>query len=260
MRQILPITADPVDPNAVYADAPHANGRPGVRLNMIASVDGATSVNGVSGALGGVADHDVLVAMRAAADAVLVAAGTVRAEGYGPVKLPGETQDARRRRGQLPVPAIAVVSRGCNLDWQSPFFTEASERPMIITVAEAPADQRARATELADLVIAGERDVDLHRALAGLDQRGARAVLAEGGPSLNAQLAGAGVLDELCLTVSPSIIGGDAKRIITGPMLDPTRALGLRSVCEDDGYLFLRYRTLTRRTCNALAPAVTEES
>lgn len=259
MRQIFPASADPIDPNNVYSDVPLANGRPGVRLNMIASVDGATSVNGLSGALGGPADHAVFVAMRAVADAVLVAAGTVRAEGYGPAELPAEAQRARRRRGQLPVPAIAVVSRACNLDWQSRFFTAAAARPVIVTVAEAPTDHRARATEVADIVIAGERDVDLRRALAALDERGARAVLAEGGPSLNAQLAGAGLLDELCLTLSPSIVGGDANRIVAGPALHPAAPLELRSVCEDDGYLFLRYRSLKPRACNAPAPDVTEE-
>jgi riboflavin biosynthesis pyrimidine reductase len=242
VRQLLPVAADPVDPIEVYADIPRASGRPAVRLNMIASVDGATSVDGLSGKLGGAADRRVFLAMRSSADVILVAAGTVRAEGYGPAELPAETQDARRRNGQTPVPSIAVVSRSCNLDWQAPFFTAATVRPMIVTVADAPADHRSRATEVADLVIAGEGDVDLRRALDAIAERGARSVLAEGGPSLNAQLAGAGLLDELCVTLSPSIVGGDGKRIVTGPALVPPSALELRSLCEEDGYLFLRYR------------------
>lgn len=241
MRQLFPVTADPVDPHDVYADLPSANGRPAVRLNMIASVDGATSVDGLSGALGGPADHDVFFALRSFTDFVLVAAETMRAEGYGPVQLAPDTQDLRQRRGQTPVPAIAVVSRKLDLDWRSPFFTDAVVRPMVVTVTSAPDDQRARATEVADVVIAGEHDVDLSRALDAIGERGARSVLAEGGPSLNAQLAGAGLLDELCLTLSPSVVGGSAKRIVTGPALDPRSALYLRSVCEEDGYLFLRY-------------------
>ena len=243
MRQLFPIAVDPVDPDDVYADGPRADGRPGVRLNMISSVDGATSVGGVSGALGGAADHEVFFAMRGVADAVLVAAGTMRAEGYGPAQLSEETKKTRRDRGQPPVPFIAVVSRRCDLDWRSPFFTDATERPMIVTVSGAPSDRRAQAAEVADVVIAGDLDVDLRRALGAVAERGARSVLAEGGPSLNAQLAGAGLLDELCLTLSPSLVGGDAKRIVTGPALDPASALDLRSVCEDDGFLFLRYGT-----------------
>jgi riboflavin biosynthesis pyrimidine reductase len=241
VRQLYPVAADPVDPSDVYGTAPRVSGRPGVRLNMIASVDGATSVDGLSGALGGPGDRRVFFALRSVADVVLVAAGTMRAEGYGPAELPTEIRDARQRAGQTPVPAIAVVSRSCNLDWQTPFFTAATVRPVILTVADAPVDHRSRAAEVADVVTAGEHDVDLGRALDAIGERGARSVLAEGGPSLNAQLAGAGLLDELCLTLSPSVVGGAAKRIVTGPALDPTSSLELRSVCEEDGYLFLRY-------------------
>jgi riboflavin biosynthesis pyrimidine reductase len=243
MRQLFPVAADPVDPHDAYADLPSAPGRPAVRLNMIASVDGASSVDGLSGALGGPADHDVFFALRSFADVVLVAAGTMRDEGYGPAELASEMQDIRRRRGQTPVPAIAVVSRNLDLDWRSPFFTDAVVRPMVVTVTSAPDERRVRAADVAEVTIAGEHDVDLGRALAAIGERGARSVLAEGGPSLNAQLAGAGLLDELCLTLSPSVVGGSAKRIVTGPALDPRSSLHLHSVCEDGGYLFLRYRT-----------------
>jgi riboflavin biosynthesis pyrimidine reductase len=221
VRQLFPAPADPIDPNDVYGDAPRANGRPGVRLNMIASVDGATSVDGLSGALGGPADHRGFEAMRAATDIVLVAAGTVRAERYGPAELPPDTRDARKHRGQAPVPAIAVVSRTCSLDWQSRFFTAATARPLIVTVADAPSDRRARATEVADVVIAGEKDVDLRRALDAIADRAAESVLAEGGSSLNAQLAGTGLLDELCLTLSPSVVGGERQAHRHGPRTRP---------------------------------------
>lgn len=242
MRQLLPCVVDPVDPHAVYADPPIARTRPGVRLNMIASLDGATSVEGLSGTLGGPADRCVFAVLRSLTDMVLVAAGTVRAEGYGPAVLPAEARAARTKRGQGPVPTIAVVSRTCNLDWQSPFFTDATARPLVITVSEAPARNRGRAAEVADVVIAGERDVVLPRALDALGDRGAKRILAEGGPTLNAQLASAGLLDELCLTLAPRLAGGESKRIIAGPALDATRDLSLCSVCEADGYLFFRYR------------------
>jgi riboflavin biosynthesis pyrimidine reductase len=242
MRQLFPAAIDPVEPEHVYADVPVRDDRPSVRLNMIASVDGATSVDGLSGALGGPADRRVFMALRSFADIVLVAAGTVRAEGYGPAELAAPAQEARRRRGQTAVPAIAVVSRRCNLDWNGPFFRDAAVKPIVLTVTEAPAHQLDRANEVAEVVIAGDRTVDLRRALTSLREHDVGAVLAEGGPSLNAQLAGTGLLDELCLTVSPSMVGGDAKRIVTGPAIDPTRDLKLSAVCEEDGYLFLRYR------------------
>jgi riboflavin biosynthesis pyrimidine reductase len=225
VRQLFPVPLDPIDPVSVYGNPPVAHERPSVRLNMIASVDGATAVAGVSGGLGGAADRQLFSVLRSAADTVLVAAGTLRAENYGPGALP-----------------VAVVSRSCQLDWRSPFFTEATCRPVVITVANAPAVNRAQAEEFADVVLAGSDKVDLRDALAALAQRGARSVLAEGGPSLNGQLAAAGLLDELCLTLSPILVGGEARRILSdsGPAV-PAR-LDLCSVCEDDGFLFLRLR------------------
>jgi len=225
MRQLLPFPRDPVDPAELYGDLPPAEARPAVRLNMIASIDGATAVAGLSGGLGGPADHALFAVLRAQADVVLVAAGTVRAEHYGPSKVP-----------------VAVISRSCRLDWDSPFFTAAIAPPIVITVAEAPALERKEAADLADVIIAGDQDVDLAAALGALAERGYAQVLAEGGPTLNGQLAADGLLDELCLTVSPLLAGGEAKRILAGPTLAAGPGWRLRSLCEQDGFLFLRYR------------------
>jgi riboflavin biosynthesis pyrimidine reductase len=227
MRQLLPVLLDPVDPAAVYSDWPVATGRPPVRLNMIASVDGATTVAGVSGGLGGPVDQALFGLLRRLADVVLVAAGTVRAERYGPSSVP-----------------IAVVSRSCQFDWDAPFFTAQKARPIVVTVANAPAERVVRAAELAEVVVAGDHDVDLAVAVTALQDMGHRTVLSEGGPTMNAQLVAAGLLDELCLTLSPRLVGGDAKRILDGPALARPAELRLHSVCEDDGFLFLRHRTL----------------
>jgi riboflavin biosynthesis pyrimidine reductase len=226
MRQLFPELIDPVDPAAVYRDWPAAAGRLPVRLNMIASVDGATTMAGVAGGLGSPADRALFALFRQLADVVLVAAGTVRAEGYRPSSVP-----------------IAVVSRSCRFDWEAPFFTAPKARPIVVTVADAPAERVARAAELAEVVVAGDHDVDLEVALTALQSMGHRTVLSEGGPTMNAQLVAAGLLDELCLTVSPRMIGGDAKRILAGPVLTPATELRLHTICEEDGFLFLRYRT-----------------
>jgi riboflavin biosynthesis pyrimidine reductase len=173
---------------------------------------------------------------------VLVASGTMRAEQYGPATLPEDVRVARVGRGQRPVPAIAVVTRTCRFDWDSPFFSEAVERPVIVTVRAADPALVARAGEVADVIMAGDADVDLARAVAALGERGARTILAEGGPTLNGDLARAGLLDELCVTLAPLLASGDAKRIIAGSTLDALAALNLRSIGEQGGYLFLRYR------------------
>jgi len=234
-----------VDPARVYGDPPTAPGRPGVRLNMIASVDGATTIAGTSGGLGGVGDRLVFRTLRALTDVVLVGAGTVRAERYGPPALPPEDREARTARGQAALPTIAIVSRSCRLEWEAPLFTEPTTRPIVVTVEDAAAADRARAAEAADVILAGQTTVDLAAALHELGARGARAVLAEGGPSLNRDLSAAGLLDELCLTLSPRLIGGASRRILDGPPLPGSQALDLCSLCEEDGFLFLRLRPST---------------
>jgi riboflavin biosynthesis pyrimidine reductase len=223
VRQLLPVVADVVDPAVVYADLPTASGRPAVRLNMIASLDGAATVEGLSGGLGGPADHRVFAALRELADVVLVAAGTVRAERYGPSKVP-----------------LAIVTRSCALDLDAPLFVEGA-RVVVLTVATAPPKAVAAAREVADVLVAGERTVDLRVALQLLGEAGHRNVLAEGGPSLNAQLAAGDLIDELCLTIAPCLLGGDSRRILAGPSVTMNR-FALHTICEESGYLFLRLR------------------
>jgi riboflavin biosynthesis pyrimidine reductase len=242
MRLLYPNFSEAVDPADVYADLPSIVDRPSVRLNMIVSVDGGTSWNGVSGALGGPADAALFGVMRSFADVVLVASGTMRAEQYGPARLPADVQARRRERGQRPVPPIAVVSQRCDFDWSTPFFNEATERPIVITVASADPANIARAADVADVVIAGDELVDLTRGVTALGDRGAQHVLAEGGPTLNGELAREGLLDEVCLSLAPLLASGDAKRIIAGSTLDELARVRLRSICEEDDYLFLRYR------------------
>jgi riboflavin biosynthesis pyrimidine reductase len=239
---LFPDSVGVVDPTSVYADLPHNASRPSVRLNMIVSVDGGTSWGGVSGALGGTADKALFSVLRSFADVVLVAAGTMRAEHYGPARFTDDVQETRRRRGQAAVPPIAVVSRSCRLDWETPFFAAAVARPLVVTVGAAHEDDRARAAEVADVIVVGDTDVDLAAALDELRARGVGSVLAEGGPTLNGDLARAGLLDELCVTLSPRLASGDAKRLIAGSTLDQLEELSLQSICEEDNYLFLRYR------------------
>jgi riboflavin biosynthesis pyrimidine reductase len=245
MRRLLPAPAADVAPEEAYADVPAADGRPGVRVNMVASLDGAITIDGRSGGLGGDADRRVFRALRSLADVVLVGAGTARDEGYGPPVLSDEAQADRRARGQARLPRIAVVTGSLRIDWGSRFFAEAPEdaRPIVVTSAAAPEDARRRAAEVADVIVAGDDAVDLGAALAHLGASGVASVLCEGGPSLNRAVAAAGLLDELCLTVSPLLVGGDGPRMLAG---DPPAADGvpmrLHAAYEDDGFLFLRHR------------------
>ncbi len=241
VRQLWPERRAQVDLAAVYgADRPTPPGRPWVALNMVTSVDGATSVEGVSEGLSSPSDKQVFHLLRSLADVILVGAGTVRAESYGPPRLDDAEQDARRERGQSAVPRIAVVTRSLDLDFSATLFTEAVERPIIVTSSALPAGRRAAAGNRAKVVTCGDDDVDLVRAMAALAELGARVVLCEGGPKLNGSLLAAGLVDEVCLTMAPQLVGGDADRLATGPDA-PAVPLVLDRLLEDEGSLFFRW-------------------
>lgn len=242
MRQLVPTGVDPIDPAIVYADMPVAAGRPGVRINMVASVDGATAIGGVSGPLGGPADRGVYRLLRSLTDVVLVAAGTARIEHYKPAVVYDAYVAARRGRGQRDAPRIAVVTRSLDLDWDLPLFRDAVERTIIVTTADAPRQALEAARSVCDVIAIGEGQVDLPTAMEALGGMGAKHVLCEGGPSLNGALAQAGLIDEVCLTISPLLGSGDAKRVLAGPDLPAPIELELRSLLEEDGFLLARYR------------------
>ncbi len=241
MRWLLPPRADEVDLAAVYAlPADRAPGRPFVRANMISSLDGAIAIKGRSGGLGGPADQRLYDTLRSLTDVVLVGARTMRTERYGPVRVDATARAQRLARGQSPVPPIAVVTRSCHLDWASPFFVEAQARPIIFTTADADSGAVARASAAADVVVCGDTAVDLGRALRELGRRGATSVLVEGGPGLNAQLVAGGLLDELCLTLSPRLVAGNGPRVLAGHELAETLGLDVIHILEEDGFLLLR--------------------
>ena len=241
MRALLPEPTGEVDVAAAYAIPPDAGrDRPFVRCNMISSLDGAIAVNGRSGKLGGPADRRLFQVLRSLVDVVLVGAGTARAEGYGPVRVSEKLRERRRQRGQSAVPPIAVVTRSANLDWSSPLFTEAEARPIIVTTSDCDKGEWSRGEKVADFVVAGESRVDPRLALDHLHRAGYRSVLLEGGPGLNADVVRAGLLDELCLTVSPRLVGGPGPRVLAGPeLVSPLELDGLH-LLEEDGFLFCR--------------------
>jgi len=219
-----------------------------LRANMVASVDGAATVDGRSEGLSSEADQQVFAMLRAHADVILVGAGTARAEGYAPVRPESEgLRWAWLRDGRPPSPPIAVVTRALDLDLDSALITDTlpHARTIVITTESAePGRRAAAAARNAEVIVAGEASVDLMAAADALAERGLQRISCEGGPHLLAQLVGEGLLDELCLTVSPLLAGQEAGRIVTGGLPMPgggTRPVTLAHVLEDEGYLLCRY-------------------
>ena len=243
MRRILPDPADEVDVYAEYAVPDPALTETGwhLRMNFVSSADGAVSEQGRSRGLSTPGDHMLFAAMRDLADVVLVGAGTARVEGYGPDR-PNESRRALRlSAGRTEAPAIAVVSSRLDLDPDSELFTAADARTIVLTHGHAPADRRAGLERVVEVVTVGSDAVDPAAALALLAGRGLRSVLCEGGPYLFGSLLAAGVVDELCLTLSPLLAGPGAGRIVAGPDLTTPARLRLAGLLEEDGALFCRY-------------------
>ncbi|WP_235433252.1 pyrimidine reductase family protein [Protofrankia coriariae] len=233
-------TADAVDLDVCYRLPPLAAGQVHVRSNFVSSIDGATEVDGRSGALGGSADRRVFRLLRWLADVVLVGAGTAVAEDYGPVVVPPDRRERRVAAGQDAVPPIAVVSAALRLDPSARLFA-APVRPLVLTCEAAPPARRKALAEVADVLICGERTVDPAVALRALGERGLGRVLCEGGPALHSDLADAGLLDELCLTFAPLLAGPDHLRMVRGRRWQAPLTMTLGHVLEEDGNLFLRY-------------------
>lgn len=242
MRQLLPVEVADVDPVTAYlaAERPAPADRPWVVVGMVSSLDGATAVAGRSGALGGPADRVVFRAVRAIADVILVAAGTVRTERYGPVRLGEEALSARAAAGRTGPPRLAVVTSSLDLDLE-PLAADGA-RPIVYTTSDVDPDRRAAAEGVADVRVAGTGRVDVRRALADLRADGADVVVCEGGPSLNGALVDADVVDEWCVTLAPAVAGGDSSRLVVGAApLETPRPLALAQLLSADGVLFGRW-------------------
>jgi riboflavin-specific deaminase-like protein len=247
MRRLLPdppVDLDPASlPTMVAAEArPSPDRRPWVALNMVASIDGAITVEGRSGGLGGPSDLAMFRALRELPDVILAGAGTVRTEDYGPVVVSEEGRARRRARGQSERPRLVVVSASMRLDPAARLFSDPSHRPIVLTCERAPSDARRHVAEVADVLVVGDDDVDLPAAMEQLSSIGAEIVLCEGGPTLNARLLADDLVDEWCQTIAPVAATGSELRGSAGAPPGVVRAFRLaRLLTDDDGVLLARY-------------------
>ncbi|WP_329462506.1 pyrimidine reductase family protein [Streptomyces sp. NBC_01431] len=257
MRQLFPVTDQTPDAEAAkdtqwslheLADAyayPRTDG-PWLRANMVSSLDGAGQHEGRSQPLSSETDMRVFGTLRALADVIVVGAETVRLEGYRPARARAEFAARREAAGQGPVAAIAVVTASLDLDFSLPLFASPLVPTLVLTGAAAD-PERIREAERggAEVVVAGDGPgVEPERAVRALAERGFRRLLTEGGPRLLGQFVAASVLDELCLTVSPTLTAGDAQRIAGGPPVQVPQRFALTSLLEDAGFLYTRYRRI----------------
>jgi riboflavin biosynthesis pyrimidine reductase len=211
---------------------------PSLRMNFVTSIDGAVEIQGHSAGLSGEPDKRVFGVLRMLCDALLVGAGTLRQEQYDAVRLDERRRAWRRAHGLAEYPTLVVVSQSLDLDPRQGAFANAPVRPLVLTDSREPVPDGLAA--VAEVIRMGEAGVDFARALPELRRRGLRHLLCEGGPHLFGSLTAAGVVDEMCLTVSPLLAGPGAGRITAGPP-SPPRGMTLRHVLAAGDMLLLRY-------------------
>ncbi len=242
MRRLWPEPGSVDDVGALVAAEPRRTraSRPWLLVNMVASLDGAISIDGRSGGLGGDADRSMFFALRHVADVVLVGAGTVRAEDYGPTRASDAVRAVRRARGQAALPRLAVVTRSLELDPGARLFGDVANRPYVITHRTAPPERVAELSEVAEVLQLGDGEVDLVAAVERLHADGARVITCEGGPALNGDLIAHDLVDEWARTIAPLLVSGDAGPSSRGARPDPRR-FELTRLLEADGELLGRW-------------------
>jgi riboflavin biosynthesis pyrimidine reductase len=214
-----------------------------LRANFVATLDGAaTGPDGRSGSINTHADRLVFALLRALSDVIVVGAGTARAEGYRPPVASARWRWVREQAGQTAQPAMLVVTRSGDVP---PLLAEEREQAgdvLLLTSRSAPpaaVDLARRSLGEERVLVCGDDRVDFHVARKELAARGWHRLLCEGGPHLMHDLASQGALDELCLTITPSVVAGEHPRILAGPEL--WTDLVPHTLIEADGSLIGRW-------------------
>jgi riboflavin-specific deaminase-like protein len=215
--------------------------RPYLILNFASTLDGRAAISGRSGAIGSDTDMEMLQRLRTRVDAVMIGAGTMRAERYGRMVSDPDFRSYRERSGLTEDPLGVIVSNRFELPWDAGLFTNGAGEVVVFTASEEEPPETATPVT----VVRHPDGVQLDRALAWLlEERDIKSILCEGGPTLHGRLREGGLVDELFLTIAPKIAGGEGPRVLEGA-LPEINLVQLAWLLESEGELFARYRGMS---------------
>jgi riboflavin-specific deaminase-like protein len=215
--------------------------RPYLILNFATTLDGRAAISGRSGAIGSDTDTEMLQRLRTRVDAVMIGAGTMRAERYGRMVSDPDFRAYRERTGLAHDPLGVIVSNRLELPWDAGLFTDGDSEVVVFTASEEEPPETATPVT----VVRHPEGVELERALEWLlAEREIKSILCEGGPTLHGRLREGGLADELFLTIAPKIAGGEGPRILEGALPDIDQ-VELAWLLESKGELFARYRGMS---------------
>ena len=212
--------------------------RPYLVINFVTTLDGRAAIGGRSGPLGSDADTEMLQRLRTRVDAVMIGAGTMRAERYGRMVSDPDYRAYRESTGLANDPLAVLVSNRLELPWDAGLFTDGGGEVVVFTASDEDAPKTATPVTL----VRHPDGVELDKAMEWLrKERDIRSVLSEGGPTLHGRLREGDLADELFLTIAPKLAGGEAPRILEGA-LPEVEELELVWLLDNEGELFGRYR------------------
>jgi riboflavin biosynthesis pyrimidine reductase len=215
-------------------------GRPYAVANMISSADGRATLGGHTERISSDTDRVLFHSLRSQVDAVMVGTATIAIERYGPLARRPEVRDRRRALGLAEAPLCVTASRSMELPVDTPLFQDPDIHIVVLTNSDR--DPPPCGCRLTVERIPGE-DLDLAAGMGRLRERhGVRAMLIEGGPTLLAAMLEPGLVDELFLSLSPLLVGGDEPSLLEGSAFEQPLPLGVISLLEEESYLYLRYR------------------
>ena len=227
---------------------------PFVLINMAMTADGkiATANRAVS-SFSSPHDHQLLLALRATADAVMSGARTVN---LNPINMgPGAAKyRALRRRRGLAEYNLRIISSGSgSVNPDAEVFRHKFSPIIILTTRRAGEGRLKRLHAIADAVkVCGAQQLNFRLALRWLRQKwGVKRLLCEGGGELNDALFRAGLVDEVHVTICPKVFGGRSAPTLADGLGAPTLAraaqLELRSARKHGAEMYLVYRVVKRR-------------
>jgi len=206
---------------------------------MIESADGRATLGGHTQAISSDTDRALFHALRAQVDAVMVGTATIAIERYGPLARRPEVRERRAALGLAETPLCVTASRSMELPVDAPLFQDPDSHWIVLTNSDReppPCNCRLTVERLPG------PELDLRAGAARLRERhGVRAMLLEGGPTILAAMLDAELVDELFLSLSPLLVGGDEPSLLEGTSLGRPQPLRLVSVLEGESFLYLRY-------------------
>ena len=212
--------------------------RPYLILNFAATADGRATIDGRSGPIGSRTDTEVLQRLRTRTDAVMIGAGTMRAERYGRMVSDPAFRAYRESTGLEADPVAVLVSNRMDLPWDAGLFTDGGGEVVVFTTSDEDAPETATPVT----VVRHPDSVDMEEAMSWLlRERNVKSVLCEGGPTLHGELQARGLADELFLTIAPKLAGREERSILSAPLPDVIE-LELGWLLAAGSELFARYR------------------